>query len=296
MTRTRISIALIAAFLAAPVFAAPTNYNLDGSGAANPNSTTGGSGTVDGVTAMAGTGWNNSNSSYYGTNGSNYGNTYTWNAAGATPSLTMSAWGSTSIGGTIAKGYIGNYGKGTGFGITSQSSGELNSSNNPDAASPYYQHAIDNVSSYESMLFSFGSSVTLNSVSVGFTGTDADATVFVWNGSGDPTSSIAGKSYAQLLTSGWVLAGNLFNMSSGSNSFTNTSAVSSSKYWMVGAFMSAAGGVNNVANDSTLDEFKITGLGVTPSLTTVPEPDSIALFGIAALGLVLAGRRKAKQA
>jgi len=289
MTPNRIALALIAAFVAVPALAAPVNYNLDGSSPTAPTTTVGGPGTNNGTT------WNNSNAGTYGTNGSNYGNSYYWAGNASTPALTMSAWGSTSIGGAVQKGWIGNYGAGTGFGITSQSTGELNSSHNPDAASPYYQHAIDNVSSYESMLFSFGSSVALNSVSVGFTGSDADATVFVYNGAGDPTASIAGKTYAQLLSSGWVLAGNVLNMHSGSNSFTNTSAVSSSKYWMVGAFMSSTGGVNNVANDSTTDSFKLTGLGVSTVTTgqSVPEPDSVALFGIAALGLFLA-RRKAR--
>jgi len=222
--------------------------------------------------------------------GTNYGNSYTWNTGtgGTGPSVTATAWGSQSYGGTTAesaiqKAWIGNYDP-NGLGITSQSgtgNAELTAAHQPDASSPQYQHAIDNVGSYESMLFSFGSAVALNSVSIGFKGTDADATVFVYAGAGDPAAALAGQTYAQLLgaynstthTGGWVLAGNILDMSVGANSFTNTSAVSSSKYWMVGAYAAVGGNTSgNVGNDA----FKISGLGASTVTTgqAVPEPDS----------------------
>lgn len=285
MTPNRIALALIAAFIAAPALAAPVAYNIAG---VNQTSSAGGTGTSNGTV------WNNSSTTKYGTDGTNYGNSYYWanGAGGSGTSLTMTAWGTTAIGGNIAKGWVGDYGS-NGFGVTSQAAGELNLAHDPDASSPNYQHAIDNVASYESMMFSFGSAVALNSVSIGFRGSDADATVFVYTGAEDPTASIAGKTYSQLLTSGWTLAGNLFNMSTtGSNAFSSTY---SSKYWMVGAFMNLGGNAQAGGNDSIADSFKISGLGVTAALS-VPEPDSVALFGIAALGLFLAGRRKARKA
>ena len=287
MTPTRISLALIAAFIAAPVLAAPTpsSYAINSA----PTSTTGQYN------------WDNSSAAKYGTGGTNYGNTYTWatGIGGTGPSVTASAWGSTNYyasgnsgalsatGGTIQKAWIGNYDP-NGLGITSQSTtanSELNGSFNPDASSPNYEHAIDNVGSYESMMFSFGSAVTLNSVSIGFKGADADASVFVYTGSGAPPT-LAGQTYASLLTSGWTLAGNILDMQVGSNNFANSY---SSKYWMVGAYMAVGGNSSSyVGNDS----FKISGLSVTPSVS-IPEPDSVALFGVAALGLFLARRRKA---
>lgn len=286
MRRIHTVLACIACGLATSALATPSTYNLLTSASA----TTGGAGT------SSGTAWNDSSSSAYctvgstgcTTGGTNYGNTYTWSAAssGGNTSVTMSAFGTTTLSTTtnLQKAWIGNYGS-NGFGITSQSSGELNSSHDPDAVSPTYQHAIDNTSAYESLLFSFSSAVTLNSLSIGFKGQNADATVLEYQGTGNPTASLTSQSYSSMLcasassTNCWNIVGNLLGMStSGANAITGGTA---SSYWMVGAYLPIG---TNSAYSGINDAFKVSGF--TATRATVPEPGSIALFGIAGAALV----------
>ncbi len=274
----RLALGLLVASLASPALAlpAPTIYAINGA----PASTTGT------------TSWNNSNPSYYNkTTGSLYGNSYSW-GTGST-AMTMTAWGSTGgVGGytgTLQNAFIGNYDP-AGLGITSRpgtgNTSELNSSHNPQSP----EHAVDNVGSYESMLFSFASSVTLDSVSIGYAGTDTDATVLVYTGAGDPTPSLSTRTYADLLTHGWQIAGNLLNMTTGAAGNSLTTSLSS-KYWMVGAYMQIGG--NSMTTTIGNDEFKISGVSVTPKLG-VPEPGSLALLGIASLGLLFRRRKGAR--
>ena len=240
--------------------------------------------------------WDNSSSTKYNAiNGTNYGNVRTYTAAGGMIS-NVSAWGSTGgvggFGGTLQTGYVGVYG-GNDLGITSRpiaGNAELDGSNMPLVP----QHAIDNNGGYESLLFSFQSAVTLNSVSIGYpaAGTlDSDATVLVYTGSGDPTSTLSVRTYADLLTHGWQVASNLFNLVPGTAGTLSTPT--SSKYWMVGAFMNLGGNSQIGGNDTTFDYIKINGITVTPKLG-VPEPDSLALLGIASLGLLFRRRKGAR--
>lgn len=241
--------------------------------------------------------WSNSSSAKYNAiSGTNYGNVRTFVGAGGvlTP-VSVSAWGSTGgvggYAGTLQSGFVGVYG-GNDLGVTSRpvtGNAELDSYYNP--RSP--QHAMDNKGSYESLLFSFQSSVTLDTVSIGYpssgSGLDSDATVLVYTGSGDPTPSLSVRTYADLLTNGWQIAGNLFNMSTSSPKTVPTT--SASKYWMVGAFMNI-GGNAMIAHDNTADYIKINGITVTPRLA-VPEPGSLALLAIASLGLLYRRRKGA---
>jgi hypothetical protein len=289
MKRLQLALACAAVSLATTAMAtpAPVTYNLTTA----PTSTTGGTGT------SAGTSFANSNASMYCTvgqagcaaaGGTNYGNTYSWAGASGMPGVAMSAWGSTTLSttSTIQKAWIGNYGS-NGFGITSQSSGELTAAHDPDASSPLFQHAIDDVNAYESLMFSFSSAVTLNSISIGFKGSDADATVLEYTGAGDPTTKLlAGESYADLLNNGWKIVGNLLNMSTGGTITGGTA----SQYWMVGAYLPI--GANGPA-DGVSDAFKISGFVATRA---VPEPGSIALFGIAGVAFAASRRRRARNA
>jgi PEP-CTERM motif len=222
------------------------------------------------------------------TGGTDYGNSYTWSHAttGAGPGVTMSAWGSTAANSTsmIRKAFIGNYSP-AGFGVTSQASGELLANGTPDTSGP---HAIDNTSGYESLVMSFATAVTLNSLTIGYHNGGSDATVLEYVGAGDPTltlGSLTGESYGQLVANGWRFVADVLNMQNGTAANIVGSSVAS-QYWMVGAYIpNLFGNGNGVA-----DDFKLSGFVATAA--TVPEPGSIALFGIAGVALAVSRRRR----
>jgi hypothetical protein len=246
----------------------------------------------------SGTSWSTSFAAYCTTGtagcaaggGTDYGSTMTFSSNGGAsgPAVTLSAWGSTTLStsSTIQRASIQNYGNPNGFGITSQSAGELTASHTPDSTSPTYQHAIDNTTAYESLMLSFASAVTLNSITVGFTGVDADATILEYTGSGNPTAALTGESYADLLLNGWRIVNNLMNMGSNSTNAVSGAGIVASQYWMVGAYMPI--GTNGPA-DANPDSFKITGFSATRS---VPEPGSLALFGITGVAFAASRRRR----
>lgn len=256
------------------------------------------------------TNWSTALSGYNTVNGTNYGNTATYAAStGPANAVTVSAWASTGgaggYTGKIESAYVSHYTTGgvAELAITSQpgtgNTAELNSSKQPNTANN--QHAIDNVGSYESLMFSFQSAVTLNSVSIGFpttgSGLDSDATVLVYTGQGDPTSNLTARTYQDLLSNGWQLAGNILDMKTGQGNALSTSL--SSKYWMVGAYMAIGGNSMATVTNNGGDFLKVSGLTVTSGTSTglvIPEPGTVSLFGVASMGLVLTRRRSARRA
>lgn len=163
------------------------------------------------------------------------------------------------------------------------------------------QHAIDNNVRTESILFDFSTlgTVALNSITIGWKNTDADVSILAYTGIGgsmtDPTS-LAGKTYSGLLSSGWQVVANKANLAVGTAATFNTGVTPvSSSYWLVSAYNSVFGSCSGCTNNN--DYFKLSGLAgdVTPP-KKVPEPSSMALLGVSLLGVMALRRRQKSDA
>lgn len=156
------------------------------------------------------------------------------------------------------------------------------------------EHAIDNNGRTDSILFSFTDKVNLTSFSAGWVSTDSDFSVLAYTGAGNP-ATLAGQSYAGLLSNGWSLIGNfLAGSSTGAHDFANNIY---SSYWLIGALNTMVGGDSTKAGN---DYFKLISLAGctcdnappgTPGCSTggggggVPEPGTLLLMGAGLLGL-----------
>lgn len=175
---------------------------------------------------------------------------------------------------------------GGGLGMTSDGSGEPN-------------HALDNAGNTEALLLSFSTSVVLSSVTIGYHSGDSDISVLRYVGDGTPTaaeakSALTSANAGNLTTKGWELVGSYANLSDNSPRATNATSSQSSSWWLISAYNSGYG-TSSVSSTSNLgngnDYVKV--LAVAGSKTgKTPEPNSIALLGVALLGAVAARRRK----
>jgi hypothetical protein len=196
--------------------------------------------------------------------------------------------------------------------LTDQGASGRGISTGTDSGAP--THAIDNNGTTELMALQFGTKVDLDSVTLGYSSSDADLSVLAYTGTGAPTAlsgrsnPIEGRSLANLLSNGWSLVGQYAGTASATSQTRtiNTGNVTSS-WWLISAFNSGFGG-NTSGADNNNDYVKllsVVGSAVagcvpgTPAGTPgcagqqVSEPATLALFGLAALGVVAVRRRNA---
>ncbi len=232
-------------------------------------------------------------------NANNYGNSWNCNGTGTgSTSVTATAWSTTGSGSTYAAANLPQYG-GSGFGV--QNTGETLNAGSPN-------HSLDSAPGVTDLIsLRFGANVRLDSLNIGWTQTDSDVSVLAYTGPGAPPANIAGRSVSNLLTSGWTLVGSYANLVVGTaRTITNAANISSS-WWLVSAYNSGFGSSANSSSASLLsncdDYVKL--LAVAGSTVCTPgtpgcgggqqvaEPATLALFGLAALGVVAVRRRNA---
>lgn len=177
------------------------------------------------------------------------------------------------------------------------------------------EHSIDNNERTDAVLMDFGGKdIRLDTVDIGWSAYDSDFFVLAYQGAGTPT--LSGTSYKEL--SGWTLIGNYSNqgarnvdLAAASGSVINPDRANIySSFWLIGAggFEAGTGIVFDTAKKcsynscwtvKSYDYLKLAGVGGTikdggGNQEQVPEPGSLALLGLAFLGLV--GTRKFKPA
>jgi|TARA_R110002060_G_scaffold51088_1_gene61976 hypothetical protein len=200
---------------------------------------------------------------------------------------------------TIESAQMYKYGNGWGIVNQDESSGD------------YPGHSADNVGTgdwvdYDFFLFDFTENVTLTHAGFSWIyGSLSNNQVSVAALNSD---DLAGKTWSQIGSTSQTIASGYSNMlhssnngyytsfgQSGTNNIGNV-ANASSRYWLIGALNASVfgGDTDWQGNDGMkLDRIAFTRNPQSPA-TSVPEPTSLALFGLAIAGLFASSRKKLK--
>ncbi|TDP59054.1 exosortase-dependent surface protein XDP1 [Roseateles toxinivorans] len=246
----------------------------------------------------------------------NFGNSYrcagAGNINGSTSGLglTAYAWSRTT---TASQGLqtanLALYGGG--FGVQSQAEGI-------PVGQP--EHAMDNnPSGYvpDVIVLKFDTAIALDTIKFGWSQSDADVTVMAYNGAGTPDAFLKGKTdtynfnSAAAVANGWALVENsgdaapdtaygasssIINRTVNNGEAAGAKKNVTSSWWIISAYNS---GYGDGSLDSLLDYVKLLGVAskdVTPTTPNpTPEPGSLALAGIALLGVLGTRRKLLKQ-
>lgn len=230
----------------------------------------------------------------------NYFGTYSAVCTVSNPDLSLSGWstntGSTSSGTTFAAAQIYDWGSSNGIGVVADFESE--SSTGP--------HAMDNKYGTDMILLSFSGNVALNSVALGWNGTDGgpsgytDSDISVLRYTGTVAPVIDGKTVSALLADGWSWVGdfgNVGSMSGNTVSFNNVPAsVVYSSWWLVSAYDKNFDGNSSDTTGLAMgtDAVKLLAVAgnVRPSDNQTPEPGSLMLLGAGLFGIMAVRRRR----
>lgn len=219
-------------------------------------------------------------------------------------SLTVNVRGtSVSADGTgLFNGTVYSYGS-SGLGVVN-TDGTTNANGSETTATG--PHSTDSAGRIDGIVLQFSRAVDLDAFTIGWNGTDnpttdssdntytdSDISVYAWNGTG-----AAPTAYDKKSSSGWTLVGTYYDVGASNNTATTivggggatVGGTTTSSYWLISALGSSSAEYCNV------DAFKLLSVAGTYGVTTpppsgVPEPGSLALLGLGALGLIGARRK-----